>query len=183
MNIKKTAALFLLFCFQLVVSQNKIPDSLKSYSFEELKELFFKNEYTFDVSNIYAKSYLTKAKIAKDTFRIAQGYKYLSYVNADSLAVKYVDSIIMVTKDYDNHLYPAFGYFIKGSWLCNLGKEKEGFQTYLIAKEYAIKQNNNQVLNDINQSIASLKLDWGEYAEALTILKIIIIKLKLMKII
>lgn len=159
---------FFTFLFlQIISGQNKIPDSIENKSFEEIKMLFFETESDYDVSNTYAKSYLLKAKKSKDTFRIAQGYKYLSYISSDTTAMKYVDSIIFVTENFKNDVYPAFGYYLKGAWLCNIGKDKLGFDNYLIAKEFAERQKNESILNDINIAIATLKLDWGEYKEPL----------------
>lgn len=162
--------LFLLFfiCIQNINAQIfHIPDSLKNKTFKEiynsqklstndsLKELF------------YAKIYLHKAKNNNDTIKIANAYTQYAAIKNSTIALKYCDSIIELTKNLNHYVYPGFGYMTKGLIHYKNGSDKKALENYLIANEYASKHNNIEQLLYLENSIGNLKLFLGNHIEAL----------------
>lgn len=143
-------------------------DSLSANDYNELKELFYESD-SISKSKVYALAYLNKGKKEKNPIEVARGYKFLSLISEDSLAFKYSDSIIQVTKNLEHRSYPALGYYQKGAWLFHFGNYKEALDNYLLAQKHALKHNNIGQLMDIKLAIAALKDRYGEYDEALVI--------------
>ena len=93
-------------------SQNEqvfyFPDSLKNKSFKELYKKYNLNHSDTVKLKIYATAYLHKAKNEKDTVRIANGYSQFASINSISnlsLAFKYSDSIITLTRENESFRY------------------------------------------------------------------------------
>lgn len=172
MRTKTILASILLFgFFQLVVSQQRIPDSLKNHSFDELKTLFFENMHIDSLSIFYSNTHLKRAKKDKNTLKIAEGYLLKSYISDFDSAIKYSDSIIALTNNIKNNDYPALGYMAKGYHYYNAGNESKALDLYLEAYEYA-KTNKNQKLQiEIKQFIGGIKYNFGNYDEALETFK------------
>jgi len=81
-------------------SQNK-KNYLESLSYDELKEVFFKNEGKIQIQKKYAKAFLNKAKKENNSPKIARGYYYYSLIYDDNRKIVYFDSII------NNVKYPS----------------------------------------------------------------------------
>lgn len=125
MQAKPLLIIIVTFIFShIAMGQYKIPDSLKNKSFEELKKLFLETESNHRISYVYAKSYIEKAKVEKDTFNIAYGYIYKSYLSDFEEALKYTDSILQLTRNYKNIEFPALGFMLKGYYYYAEGQDK-----------------------------------------------------------
>lgn len=160
-----------LICSQLSLGQDKIPDSLTNKSFEELKTLFFENISNDSLSLTYSDTYLDKAKKTNDSLKIAWGYLLASYINNFEDAIKYSDSIIILTQDTNDFDFPALGYMNKGYHYYNHGDESTALDLYMKAYEYAKINNNQSQQIEIKQFIGGLKFYFGDYKEALKIFK------------
>lgn len=151
-----------------------IPDSLQKRSYKELFESFNVNYSDTSKAKIFAKAYLHKAKNENDTIKIANGYSQLASIyslNDFSISLKYSDSIILLTQNIINPIYPGFGYMIKGLCLFELGSYKEALENYIIAYDYSKKNKKTEQLFYIKNAIGELKYFWGNYSEALDIFK------------
>lgn len=173
-NNKFILALFFI-GIQRLNSQNSqtfhVPDSLKNKTYKELFERYNAN-YTDPIkAEVFAKAYLHKARNEKDTIRIANAYSQFASINNFQISVKYCDSIIDLTKKLDHFEYPGYGYMAKGISYFNLGDYEKALDNYLIAQQYAIKNNNIEQHFYINNEIGQLKNFWGSYDEALKIFK------------
>ena len=183
MNFKVIFA-FLFISTHWGYSQNSpvfhIPDSLKNKTYDELYQNYIVSYNDTINEKIYAKAYLHKAKNNNDTIKIASGYaqfaRIVSSYNA-KLALIYTDSIIDLTKNLNNHEYPGFGYMLKGAIYYNFGDYKKALNQYLVANQYASKNNNLKQIIYIKISIGRLKNFWGNYSEALVLFKSIIVQL------
>ena len=167
----------LLIC-NITYSQKKqffeIPDSLKNKTYEELYKSYNLNYNNFNKAELYANNYLHKAKNENDTIKIANGYSQLASILYNSkfdTSLNYYDSIILLTKNIKNDTYPGFGFLIKGIYFNKYGKYKKALTNYLIAQKYATNNNNLEQLFYIKNEIGQLKYFWGNYNEALNILK------------
>lgn len=170
MNLKKSLLLLLLISlFNEVYGQDYAVDSLKFKTFDELENLVFENLENKVVSGKYAEIYLEKAKKNKDSVKMAYGYMYKSYSLDYDLALKYGDSTILLTKNIENNKFPAVGYMLKGYYYYKKGLDKKAISYYFKAKEFALSRNNLEQLTEIEQFIAIMKSNVGDYKEALNI--------------
>lgn len=165
--MKHTFLFLFTFLYSFFFTQNKI-DSLKSLSYKELKEKF--NSY--DETNkkreakIISNYYLTKAKKEKNTLEIAEGYNLIHFNEDFPLALKYIDSIAVVTKGIKGNLYPARTYIIKGNLYYKYDNLKAALDNYILGLEHAKKQHNIKQIAYSNMNIAYLNSYMGKNAEA-----------------
>lgn len=159
----------LLFCFTNLLSSQSDPSNTDrtELTYDELKDLYYKNYNNSETAIEYAAAYLNRAKTENDRFNIAKGYDLLSRQFDIETNLKYADSIISLTENHENYTYPALGYSLKGYWYYSSGDYKLAFDNYVIANKIAQRKNNIEQQVELGQSIASLKNLWGEHAEAL----------------
>lgn len=177
MNRFKTKYVLLnLLLVQLLFSQEKgfkIPDSLHYKSYPELGYWYY--EYLeagkSKISKQYAKAYIAKAKQEKDTLNIAEGFYYLGYISESDLALRYMDSIIGITKDLNNSDYPGKAYLFKGIVYSDKRVFKKALDNYVKANDYARRNHNSDLIFRSSYLIGKLKNRIGNYKEALHIYK------------
>ncbi|WP_162900343.1 helix-turn-helix domain-containing protein [Aquimarina sp. AD10] len=117
---------------------------------------------------LYAKSYLNKAKIDIDTVKIVNGFFFFSIITKDEKTIeKYLDSMILYSKNLNTKLYPALPYFNKGKMEYNKGNFKKALDLYLKTNEKAKKSGNTHLFYASKKSIGILKSRIGEYPTAL----------------
>jgi len=136
--------------------------------YDELQKSFHNNLKIYETASKYAKAFLIKAKANNDKIKIADGYHHFFMINPPEIAMKYVDSIIELTKNSNHINYPSRGYLNKGVLLENDKKFNEAFDYYLKAKRYAELNNNEIHQVAIALNIAQLKLSMGKIDEALS---------------
>ncbi len=159
------------FCQTQDLYDNQV-DSLKKYSYDELKEKYYEiEEKSISKAKVYAKYYLAKSKLENDTINIARGYRFVSYTSENDDAIKYSDSIINITKNSDNKYFPTVGYLLKAYYYYDFGNYKLTLNSLLEAYPYALRKNNVYNLIFIENLIANLKTRWGRYDEALELYK------------
>lgn len=107
----------------------QIPDSLKNVNYEELKIKYAENESDKQKAILYANVYLLKAKKEKSRENIAYGYLLLGYNDRFSdIQLKYIDSILFLTKDHNDKYFPSLAYFEIGSNYFVLGLDSFIYQ-------------------------------------------------------
>lgn len=155
--------------------QNKpfiVPDSLKKMSFEQLEKKFKDSYDAKEKRYYYVNTYYAKARASKDIFKIATGmYMQACITNNNELSLKYTDSIINLTKNSNDSVYPAKAYILKSDFYTNIKKNKLALETILEAEKYAIKNNNVEQIFKIKRNIADIKSSLCLYDEALPLLK------------
>ena len=156
---------------QYAYCQQTLIDSLSNEEFSVLEEKF--NENSLDSSRIkYAHAYLQKAKLNKDSVKIADGYLLFSeYYSKTLKAIQYTDSALFLTKDLHQKKYPAQGYIQKGVQLYYNSNQTMAFENFITANALASKQQNYQQLITIKHYIGLLKNISGEREEALILFK------------
>ncbi len=152
----------------LFFAQGKSTDSLKKFNYSELKEKFddyYNNDKNLEAKNI-AKYYLQKAKREKNTLQIAEGY-ILNHFNEDfPTALKYIDSLNIITKNAKGGLYPARTYRLKGNLYYKNDDLKKALENYLISLNYAKQQNDEKQIMYVNLNIAYINNYMGKNEEA-----------------
>ena len=161
----------LLFHLSIAQNFNKIPDSLKRYSYEALRGKIFKNSYSdFKNNYIYARTNFLKAKNEDNIEEIIYGYDLEAEIFEDlNKSLKYSDSAISLAR---KNLPKALSYLYctRGNLYYNKNRFKESLNCFL----YARKDSTNipkGLQNRINYSIGLIKKTQGYYEEAIDIYK------------
>lgn len=163
---------FLLFLFlcNFYFTQSKkgfqVPDSLKKKNFKLLENSFYKtfrNDHY--KAELYANTFLVKAKKDKDQIKIADGYLMLHRSIKDNRSISFLDSMIIISKNLNNSDYLSDGYMYKGNHYYLKGKYSEAITNYLISRDYA--KDNSETYHILNFNIGLLKLELQEYKQAI----------------
>lgn len=89
-------------------------DSLQQKNYKELVQQFFEIRKTDSTkAKKIAEYYLERAKHNRDTLKIAKGLDLFSFISNYEEQQKYLDSIILITKNKQDKEYPALAYFAK----------------------------------------------------------------------
>ncbi|AZB08808.1 AraC family transcriptional regulator [Chryseobacterium sp. G0162] len=162
-------ALFLFILLSnLLYSQNKINDSLETYSYKELKNKFynyFENIKT-DQAKTIAKYYLQKAKKEQNTLQTADGYVLIHFNENFSNALKYLDSAAIITKDLKGTIYPSQTYLMKGNLYYKYDNLKYALDNYILGLQYSKAQKDKKQIAYANMNIAYLNSYMGKNADA-----------------
>lgn len=140
-------------------SNNKKIDSLSRLDFELLNTYIKSNDSL--LSAISLRAYLLKAKRENDTLKVTSAYLLLTNQTKN---ISYTDSIIYLLKNSNSKFNErlSIAYFGKGIYSYNKHKYNESLKNYLAA---------NKLLSgpDIDMNIGLIKIQIGEYEEALKI--------------
>ena len=165
--------LFIGYC-NLLYSQNSLFENLNKYSYEELEDKFYsyKDNNENEESRIIAEFYIKKAKKEnKDKKYIAEGY-VLNHYNKDlPVALKYIDSLEIISKNLQDEIYPARIYLFKGMLYYNADNLKLALENYVTALKYAKEKKNTRQIAIADLQIAYLNGYIGKPQEAAKVLK------------
>ncbi|WP_213276996.1 helix-turn-helix domain-containing protein [Chryseobacterium indologenes] len=166
--------LILIFLFNNLISaqENKI-DSLYEFNYTQLKNKFYDyydHNQTLQSKRI-AKYYLQKAKKEKNTFEIAEGYNLIHFNEDFPTALKYIDSLAVITKNIKGNLYPARTYLIKGNLYYKYDNLKAALDNYVLGLKYAKEQNDEKQTAYANMNIAYINSYIGKNVEAAKIFR------------
>ena len=158
----------------LLYSQNYSFENLNKYSYEELENEFYsyndnnKNEQ----SAIVAEYYLKKAKKEKkDKKYIAEGYVLNQYNKDLPTALKYIDSLQVISKNLNDDRYPARIFLLKGFSYYNDDNLKLALENFITALKYAKEKNNKRQIAIADLQIAYLNGYIGKPQEAIKVLE------------
>ncbi|MGA9212606.1 helix-turn-helix domain-containing protein [Kaistella sp.] len=147
---------------------------MNKYSYEELENKFYsyKDNNENEESRIIAEFYIKKAKKEnKDKKYIAEGY-VLNHYNKDlPVALKYIDSLEIISKNVQDERYPARIYLFKGMLYYNADNLKLALENYITALKYAKEKKNTRQIAIADLQIAYLNGYIGKPHEASKVLK------------
>jgi AraC-like DNA-binding protein len=148
--------------------QNKfvIPDSLSTKNYEYFSNNILYEEKDSIKENLYAQSWLAKAKREKNFGQMAQSYKALLYTSDKKLQLTYADSTLTAAKRTTDIELIGSGYITKGSVYYNRKEHINALDNYLIADEYISKTKNQYLIYKVKYVIAQIKYYLGFYDEA-----------------
>jgi AraC-like DNA-binding protein len=145
-------------------------NDLTKLSYTEIVKHFFEHEKQLPKQIGYANLYIQKAKNENNLFEKARGYYMFSllYKNKnDDLRIKYLDSVVESSKNLNDKYFPATIYSEKAYLLKDKYKYREAIDNFILAEQYAIK-NNIDFYYNVRLSIAILKSEnLGEVDEAM----------------
>ncbi|WP_276964747.1 helix-turn-helix transcriptional regulator [Chryseobacterium sp.] len=163
----------LLFLNSFIYAQKRIVDALSEFNYSQLKSKFddyYDNDKVSE-SKIIAQYYLQKAKKEKNNLEIAEGYILIHFNEDFPTALKYIDSLEIITKNIKGSLYPTRTYLMKGNLYFKYDYLKKALDNYIIALQYAKDQNDQKQIAYANINIAYLNNYLGKYAEAAKIFR------------
>ena len=167
----KCYILLVLFC-ELFYSQNKPTDSLKKTSYEELQRKFYSiNNIQIEKAKIISKIYLERAKAEKQEQQIAEGYVMMHFNENLPNALKYLDSLNFITKNFNQDFYPARVYLLRGNLYSKFYDVKSALGNYVLTLEYAKQKGNKRQIAFAEINIAYLNNYIGKHREAANILR------------
>lgn len=168
----KPLSLSFFFLFSILVLAQKKQTNLDTWTYDQLKEAFFKNEGKAEIQKTYAKAFLNRAKKENNTPKIARGYYYHSLLYSNDTKIIYFDSIINnVVLPPSEKNFPFFAYLEKGYYLEKKYKYEEAINNYLIVEKLALSKNIIHYYQ-AKFAIAVLKSEkMGEVREALPLIK------------
>ncbi len=161
-----------LFLFNLCTAQhfNKIPDSLKKYSYEELENKIAKDKFNYKNNNIYANTYLLKAKKENNIEKVIYGYSSMGDVSNDfELDLKYSDSAMSIAKSKMPKTL-SYLHYIRGHIYYREKMLKNALNCFLMANTHSTEKSKDLNIS-INYSIGLIKNTQGDYEEAIAIYK------------
>jgi AraC-like DNA-binding protein len=163
--------IFLLFS-NLIYAQKEPLDSLSEFNYLDLKNKFY--EYYDDgktsQSKLVARYYLQKAKKNKNKVEIAEGY-VLMHQNEDfPNALKFLDSLQVITQNLNEKKYPVRTYVLKGNLFFKYDDQKKALENYITALKFAKEKNDKRQIALAEINIAYLKKYVGRHEEAEKIL-------------
>ncbi|AZB24679.1 helix-turn-helix domain-containing protein [Chryseobacterium bernardetii] len=161
---------FFLFIFfsNLLYTQNKISDSLKTYSYKELKNKFYTyyENIKIEQSKVIAQYYLQKAKKEQNTVQIADAYVLIHFNENFSNAIKYLDSAATITKNLKGTIYPSQTYLMKGNLYYKHDNLKYALDNYILGLQHSKAQKDKKQIAYANMNIAYLNSYMGKNADA-----------------
>ncbi|MGC5746136.1 helix-turn-helix domain-containing protein [Chryseobacterium sp. NFX27] len=164
--------IFFLF-INLVSAQKNSINSLKEYTYTDLQKKFYeygKIEKTNEAKNL-AKYYLQRAKKEKDNDQIAEGYVLMHFNENLPNALKYLDSLAVITKNSTKNTYPARVYLLKGNVFFNSDNQVKALENYILGLKYAKEKENKRQIAIADISIANLHNYIGKHHDAIKTLK------------
>lgn len=164
--------LFIVFLFfsQENVSQSRILSDIESwytFDFEKLSEKFLTLKKDTLLYRKYANVYISKARKNGDVIRQSNALFLLGKISDERNAIKYGDSIIAITKNIKDFVYPARAHLLKARNYGRLQLYSESLSELVIADNLASLHQNYDQRTRINLFIGILKTNLGEYEDAL----------------
>ena len=162
--LKVLLFLIVLGCSQYGLGQ-KVHDSLINKSHEELMKLT--RQYYPDSSKTatFMFARLKKSKREKDTIKLASSYYNLGLISPQRIHKKYLDSVILITKNLNDSRFPALALVDLGYIEYHSENYKAAFENYLSAYKLYEKHDNLNSDNALIIKIAmgALKSLGGDY--------------------
>ncbi len=163
--------IFVLFLFiQEIQSQDTIRhqiDSLYELDYDQLSQKFNTIRKDTLLYKKYAKIYLEKAKLEGDIIKQSDGFYLLGLISKESIAIRYADSIVNLTKEIEDFVYPARGHLLKARNLGRIQSYPEALDELIKANHYATKNGNIDQKFKIKYFIGVLKINLGELQASL----------------
>lgn len=161
-----------LFYAQNTNTENIAKSVLKDYTYQELEGKFY--EISPDDVNgrkKIAKSYLEKAKSDHDETQIAEAYIMLHFDESLPNALKYLDSVQVITRQSKEIYYPARTFLLRGNLYFKFDNLQAALNNYVLGLKFAKEKGYKRQIAMANISIAYLKNYIGKHSEAVKTLR------------
>ena len=135
----------LLFLFVYLItfpsfSQGPSQQYLDMIGYEELLALYNDFETDSITQRKIILTYRNRAIDDGDSLKIARSYDRLARIFDPTTNIKYADTLIELTKNWDNITYPALAYILKGFEYGRLDDIKDQYESLSMALELSKKK-------------------------------------------
>jgi len=163
--------IFLFFTSIASYSQEFEESKLVTMEDEELLALYDKVKKDTIEAEKVVRIYLERARIQKDTIKMARGYDRLARLFNPKKNIQFADSIIDFTQHIENITYPALGYMIKAFEYNRLNNLPESTKNLYLVYDYASK--NENIIHQLHalELLITSKSFWGNQQQALELQK------------
>lgn len=167
--MKFKCSIFLVLIFKLFFAQNNSVDTLKEYTYTDLKDKFYsynsidKNKE----ARLISQYYLRKAKKENNKDQISEGYVLMHFNENQANALKYLDSLAISTKNSTKNTYPARVYLLKGNIYFKFDNQVKALENYLIGLKYAKEKKNVRQIAIADICIAHMNNYVGKHQDAI----------------
>ena len=148
-------------------SQEPSQQYLDMIGYEELLTLF----NTFESDSITAKkiilTYRNRAIKDQDTLKIARSYDRLARIFDPETNIKYADSLLEYTNDWNHVTYPALSFILKGFEYGRLNNIKAQYTSLSRALEISRENNNTSQQLYVLDLMIYLRATWGSIYKAI----------------
>ncbi|KFF06350.1 helix-turn-helix transcriptional regulator [Flavobacterium reichenbachii] len=169
--MKKIPLLIFYFVTGIIFSQQNNSQKkilIKNLSFAELDEKINNSTLNLKEKIFYSDLYYKKAKESGDIYKISDAMYSKALIYAGKpVQLKYSDSIISLTKDNPDSIYPARGYMLKANYFQINLNLNEALKNVLIAEKFSKNRNNYEQNLLIKRYIGLIKIELGRPEEAL----------------
>ncbi|AZA80451.1 hypothetical protein C1637_23040 [Chryseobacterium lactis] len=166
MRIKYFILLFILSNILNAQSNTAGKKPLEKNTYQELENAFYNSKPDdIDGKRSIAKYYVKKAKSEKNTTQIAEGYVMLHLDETLPNALKYLDSLQVITKNSQENYYPARTFLLRGNLYYRSNNLQAALNNYLLGLKYAKEKKNKRQIAMADISIAYMNNYIGKHAE------------------
>jgi len=163
---------YLLFLFVCCISlplyaQGPSQQYLEMIDYEELLALYNDFESDSTTQKRIILTYRDRALKEGDSLNVARSYDRLARIFHPQKNIQYADSLIALTKNWDNVSYPVDGYLLKAYEFSKMGLVDEAYNTLLKAYEHNKSYENVTQKIYILDRLISLKIEWGDTEKAI----------------
>ncbi|HMK06657.1 MAG TPA: AraC family transcriptional regulator [Flavobacterium sp.] len=166
--------ILLLFSSNHIIAQSSKKNSA-DLSYSDIQGLYFKNEKDTLQTTKLANLFIAKAKKEKSNINIARGYYMLAikyYADDYNKAIRYLDQVILYSKETGDSYFPVGAYCEKADLLSNLFKNHEALESFLLAEKYAQDHHDTNHYYEVRFKIGVFKSEKiGEVEEAVDLYK------------
>jgi tetratricopeptide (TPR) repeat protein len=148
-----------------------IPDTLSAKRYGYFSEAILSHPENPGLANLYANSWLSKAKTEKNFNQMAQAYKALLYSSGKKLRLLYADSMLVAAKNTPDTELIGSAYLTKGIIHYDRKEQMKALDNYLIADEYISGTSNQYLVHKVKFGIAQVKYYLGFYDEAIALFR------------
>ena len=162
----------LLFLFVYLItfpsfSQGPSQQYLDMIGYEELLALYNDFETDSITQRKIILTYGNRAIDDGDSLKIARSYDRLARIFDPTTNIKYADTLIELTKNWDNITYPALAYILKGFEYGRLDDIKDQYESLSMALELSKKNENISQQLYVLDLMIYLRATWGDVFKAI----------------
>ena len=148
-----------------------MPDSLKNKDFDYLFDRIEHKKTLEKDRSLYLRVFVVKAKSQENWEELSNAYKNYVHYAPDKLKLVFADSMVAAAKKSKDNEIIGSAYLSKGIAYYSQKRLKEAMDFYLIADNYIVKTNDNDLIHKSKYQIGQIKYYLGYYDEAILIFK------------
>lgn len=153
------------------LSQGPSQQYLDMIGYEELLVLYNDFETDSITQQKIILTYRNRAIEEGDTLKIARSYDRLARIFNPQKNIKYADTLLSLTKNWDNITYPALAFILKGFEYGRLDDVKNQYESLNMALELSRKNKNVSQQLYILDLMIYLRATWGDVFKAIELQK------------